>query len=304
MKVVISGGSGFIGKYLTDFLLKEGHEVVILTRNNKMPEKGVSYVAWLKDGAFPEKELKNVDAVINLAGVSINDGRWTKEHQKQIYQSRMTATDELLRIIAMLPGKPSVWINASAIGIYPTSLDAIYTEESQEISTDFLGKTVYDWEQKAKQAEKFGICTAFMRFGVVLGKDGGAFPLMALPYKFFAGGTIGSGEQWVSWIHIFDVVRAIDFVMNHSHLHGPINVTAPTPIKMKDFGKTIGKVLKRPHWLPVPSFAMKLALGQKSKLVLEGQNVLPKVLMEAGFQFLYPTLDLALKDLFQRKSQV
>jgi uncharacterized protein len=302
MKIVIAGGSGFIGNKLTEFLMREGHEVVILTRSKKIPEKGLSYVVWLKEGAAPEKELDHVDAVINLAGVSINDGRWTEKHQKQIYNSRMIATDELLRIIAKLPHKPSVFINASAIGIYPVSIDAVYTEDSITAPNDFLGRTVYDWENKAKQVEKFGVRAVFMRFGVVLGNDGGALPLMTLPYKLFVGGTVGSGKQWVSWVHVLDVVRAISFAIKNNRLSGPVNVTAPSPLRMRDFGKTIGSVLKRPHWFPVPSFAMKLALGQKSKLVLEGQKVVPKVLMETGYKFSFPKLDQALKDLFEPHS--
>lgn len=300
MKIVIAGGSGFIGKKLTEFFMSEGHEVVILTRKEKMSLKGISSVMWLKEGASPERELENVDAFINLAGISINDGRWTVKHQEQIYNSRMVATDELVRIINALPQKPSIFINASAIGIYPVSLHAEYTEESKGVANDFLGRTVYDWENKAKQVEKYGVRIAFMRFGVVLGTDSGALPLMTLPYKLFVGGTVGTGEQWVSWVHVMDVVRAISFAVNNDHLSGPVNVTSPSPLRMRDFGKTIASVLNRPHWFPAPSFAMKWVLGQKSKLVLEGQKVVPKVLMEEGFEFLFPKLDLALEDLLKK----
>lgn len=301
MKIVIAGGSGFIGKRLTRFLIKEGHEVVILTRWSKTSSDGAAYVDWLKEGTKPERIIKHADVFVNLAGVSINDGRWATKHQRQIYHSRMTATGELIRIIAALPQKPYALINASAIGVYPSSLEAVYTEESTERADDFLGKTVSDWENIAKQVEGYGVRTAFMRFGVVLGAEEGALPLMALPYKFYAGGTVGTGKQWVSWIHVEDVVRAIDFAMNHEHLFGPINITSPAPVRMKEFGQTIGSVLKRPHWFPVPSFVMKAVLGQKSKLVLEGQKVLPKVLMEEGFEFVYPRLEEALEDLLVRK---
>ncbi|MDN4492562.1 TIGR01777 family oxidoreductase [Ureibacillus aquaedulcis] len=299
MKVVIAGGSGFIGSKLSNLLISEGHEIVILTRKENGASKGIKYVKWLEEGTAPETELANVDAFINLAGASINDGRWTEQHQEQIYNSRMEATDELLRIIEALPQKPSTFINASAIGIYPVSLNAEYTENSTITPNDFLGRTVYDWENKAKLLEKYGIRTILMRLGVVLGKDGGALPLMALPYKLFAGGTVGSGKQWVSWIHVMDVVRAISFALNNTRLNGPVNVTSPSPLRMGEFGKTIGSVLNRPHWFPAPAIMMKLALGQKSKLVLEGQKVLPKVLMEEGFYFDFPNLDLALKDLLK-----
>ncbi|MDF2902993.1 MAG: dependent epimerase family protein [Bacillus sp. (in: firmicutes)] len=300
MKIVIAGGSGFIGQKLVDFLLSEGHEIVILTRRSKKDTRGITYVKWLGEGANPENEIGSADVFINLAGVSINDGRWTKKHQKQIYESRMTATDELLRIIAALSEKPSVLINASAIGIYPASVEAVYTEDSTEMANDFLARTVYDWEKKAAGVESLGIRAAFMRFGVVLGNEGGALPLMTMPYKLFVGGTIGSGKQWVSWVHVVDVVRAIAFAVENDRLKGPVNVTSPSPKRMEDFGKVIGLCLKSPHWLPVPSILMKLALGKKSALVLEGQYVVPEVLMKNGFSFLFPTLESALGDLLTK----
>ncbi|WP_419887500.1 TIGR01777 family oxidoreductase [Neobacillus niacini] len=300
MKIVIAGGSGFIGKMLTDMLLAEGHSIVILTRKNLEQDGKVEYVKWLDKGTSPEKEIRTADAFINLAGVSINDGRWSKMHQKQIYDSRMTATDEILRIISVLPEKPAVLINASAIGIYPASVKTAYTEKSLERANDFLGKTVHDWETKAKQVEEHAVRAVFMRFGVVLGKEGGALPLMAMPYRLFVGGKVGSGEQWVSWVHVVDVVRAIVFALKEEELRGPVNVTSPSPLQMNDFGKEIGSVLHRPHWIPVPSIAMKLVLGKKSALVLEGQHVIPKVLQESGFTFTYPTLRSALVDLLTR----
>ncbi|MDQ1002533.1 uncharacterized protein (TIGR01777 family) [Neobacillus niacini] len=297
MRIVIAGGSGFIGKKLTDMLLSEGHNVVILTRGDREFSEKVQYVRWLEKGTSPEKEIRNADAFINLAGVSINDGRWSENHQKQIYESRMTATDELLRIISSLPVKPSVLVNASAIGIYPASVKTVYTEDSTERANDFLGKTVRGWENKALQVEEHSVRPVFMRFGVVLGKEGGALPLMALPYRLFVGGKVGSGDQWVSWVHVMDVVRAVVFALKNVTLRGPVNVTSPSPLQMDEFGKTIGLILHRPHWIPVPSFAMKLVLGQKSALVLEGQHVLPQVLQEAEFEFMYPTLRSALEDL-------
>ncbi|WML39935.1 TIGR01777 family oxidoreductase [Neobacillus sp. OS1-2] len=300
MKIVIAGGSGFIGKKLTDVLLEKGHKIIILTRNDQRPSGNISYVKWLKEGTFPEREIKKADVFINLAGVSINNGRWNTSHQKQIYDSRMKGTDELVRVITALPEKPSVLINASAIGIYKASLTAKYTEDSEEKANNFLGKTVNDWENKAKEAEAHNVRAVLMRFGVVLGNEGGALPLMALPYKLFAGGTVGSGEQWVSWVHIKDVIRAITFAIEKDKVSGPVNVTAPSPVKMKEFGKTIGKVINRPHWLPVPPFAMKMVLGKKSSLVLEGQHVVPKVLMEEDFEFMFPSLQPALADLLKK----
>ncbi|MBE1555866.1 TIGR01777 family oxidoreductase [Sporosarcina limicola] len=297
MKFVIAGGSGFVGQRLTEILLDEGHEVVILSRKDKKSEGNIHYVKWLQEGASPEQEIISADAFINLAGVSINEGRWTAEHQKHIYDSRMDATDELLRIISALQKKPSVLVNASAIGIYPASETAIYTEKSLEVAEGFLARTVVDWEHKAATVETEGIRTVFMRFGVVLGNEGGALPLMVLPYKLFAGGTVGSGRQWLSWIHVTDVARAIAFAVENNRLSSPINVTAPFPMRMKYFGQAIGSVLHRPHWFPAPAFIMKIALGQKSALVLEGQHVLPEVLLDNGFEFEFPTIEAALENL-------
>ncbi|WP_071394364.1 TIGR01777 family oxidoreductase [Bacillus tuaregi] len=301
MKIVIAGGSGFIGQQLTELLCSEGHSVVILTRRKKPSIGQVSYINWLIEGAAPEKEIEQADAFINLAGVSINAGRWNQSHQEQIYDSRMTATDELLRIIEAMPKKPSVFINASAIGRYPASLDHVYTEASTDLANDFLARTVADWEKKAQKAEKYSIRTVFVRFGVVLGNRGGALPLMVLPYKLLLGGTVGSGKQWVSWIHVKDVVRSILFALEHDNVRGPVNITAPSPIRMEQFGQTIGHVLQRPHWFPVPSFIMKIVLGRKSALVLEGQQVIPEVLMKEGFEFMYPSLHVALEDLLLKQ---
>jgi uncharacterized protein (TIGR01777 family) len=301
IKIVIAGGSGFIGNKLTDILLKEGHEIIILTRQEKRSKQNINYITWLREGANPEKEIDKADAFINLAGVSINDGRWDAKHQQRIYESRMAATDELIRIIAALPEKPSVLINASAIGIYPPSLNIVYSENSLERADDFLGRTVGDWEKKAAGVKNMGIRVVYMRFGVVLGNESGALPLMVLPYKLFVGGKIGSGEQWVSWVHVTDVARAIAFAIENDKLSGPVNVTAPFPKQMKDIGQTIGSVLHRPHWVPVPALVLKIVLGKKSSLVLEGQRVVPEVLLNEGFSFLFPTLDSALNDLLRSK---
>lgn len=297
MRIVIAGGSGFVGQKLTELLLEEGHEVVILTRSEKKSSRNISYVKWLEEGSNPENDIVSADVFINLAGVSINDGRWTIEHQKQIYDSRMTATDELLRIVAALQSKPTVLVNASAIGIYPTSDDKVYTEECTDVADDFLARTVADWEQKATRVETESVRAVFMRFGVILGKDSGALPPLVLPYKLFAGGPVGSGKQWMSWIHLIDVARAIAFAIDNEDLRGPVNVTAPFPQRMNDVGKTIATVLQRPHWFPVPAFMMKIMLGQKSTLVLDGQHVFPKKLLDNGFEFHYPTLEGALQDL-------
>lgn len=297
MKIAITGGTGFVGRELTKLLAQKGHEVFILSRSSNKKASEVTYVNWLTNNANPEKVLEGVDAIINLAGESINNGRWTEEQKKKIYDSRMQATNEVLRIINALNHKPEVLINASAIGIYPTSNKKLYTEKSFEIGKDFLAKTVHDWEQQAKTAEQLGIRVAYGRFGIILGKSEGALPLMALPYKMFVGGPIGSGLNWMSWVHIKDVANALLFVMEHT-IHGAFNVVAPNAKRMNEFGKTLATVLKRPHYFPVPSLALKLALGEKSQLVIEGQHVKPEVLIENDFLFEFPDLIAALTDIY------
>jgi len=297
MKIVIAGGTGFVGKVLTRLLQENGHEIIILTRNKTVQEKDIRYVQWLQQGARPEQLLNTVDAFVNLAGISLNNGRWTKKQKKAIYTSRMDATLEIVRIMEQLSSKPKVLINASAVGVYPISTITTYTEDSMDNATDFLGTTVQDWERQAKRAEKLGVRVALARFGVILGRDQGALPSMLLPYKMHIGGTIGSGEQWLSWVHVEDVARAIYFAITNESIKGPFNVTAPHATRMKDFGKTIAMIMERSHWISVPSMAMRLALGEQSVLVLEGQHVLPAVLEKQHFTFNYPHLKEALQDL-------
>ena len=213
MKIALTGGTGFVGRALTEELTKNGHEVFILTRNagTRTSTENTTYVSWLNDGDQPEEMLEGVEVFINLAGESINSGRWTEARKKTILESRISATREVLRVINKLEKKPSVLINASAIGYYGTSLTKTFTEESLEKGDDFLAKTVQQWETEALKARDLGIRTVCCRFGIILDKRDGALPRIALPYKLFAGGTVGTGEQWVSWIHIKDVVKGIIF---------------------------------------------------------------------------------------------
>lgn len=300
MKIVIAGGTGFVGKQLTHILQREGHTVIILTRKPSYERGGIHYVQWLSSGIKPEEQLGAVDAFVNLAGVSLNEGNWTDKRKKAILQSRISATSEIIRIIEALETKPKVLVNASAVGIYPISETMTYTEKHTNYASDFLGNVVQQWEQCASQATTSNVRVVYSRFGVILGKESQALTLMSLPYKLFTGGTVGSGKQWLSWVHVEDVARAIIFAITNDNIHGAMNVTTPNPMRMKPFGQTLGKVLGRPHWIPAPSFALKLALGEKSVLVLEGQQVLPKVLQDNGFTFNFPTLESALKNIYNK----
>lgn len=301
MKAVIAGGTGFVGKELTEELIRHGYDVTILTRNteNKNEEAHVRYVKWLSAGAKPEAALEGSDVFINLAGESINSGRWTEERKKRILSSRIAATQEIVRIMKALKQKPKVLVNASAIGIYPISETKTFTEASPAAGHGFLSNVVDTWEKEAIEADKAGIRTVLARFGVILGTEDGALPRMALPYKYGAGGKIGSGRQWMSWIHVEDVARAILFAAEHESIEGPMNVTAPNPVRMNDLGKTLAKVLGKPHWLFVPEPALKLALGEMSTVVLDGQKVLPEKLTQNGFQFSFPLIRSALDHLYK-----
>ncbi|MFE4521497.1 TIGR01777 family oxidoreductase [Cytobacillus firmus] len=301
MRIAIAGGTGFVGSTLVKQLLEKKHELFILTRNtaDKHTSKNLNYVQWLTDDDSPEDALEGIDVFINLAGESINSGRWTDERKKRIFNSRITATREVIRIISRLEEKPYTLINASAVGYYGTSWNETFTEATRKSGTDFLAETVRRWEEEASKAEEFEVRTVFCRFGIILEKNDGALPRMALPYKLFAGGPVGTGDQWVSWIHLDDVVNGILFCIEHEQLQGPVNFTSPNPLKMKEFGKILGEVLNRPHWMPAPGFALKIALGEMSTLVLEGQNVFPEKLQAFGYDFLYPDLRSALRNIYQ-----
>lgn len=297
MKIAITGGTGFLGQTLVRLLLEKGHEPVILTRHPHKSDGKVPQIGYLGKGDRPERQLGRVDAFVNLAGTSINDGRWTDGRKAEILDSRLRATSEVLRIMNVLPHKPEVLVNASAVGIYPFSETGTFTEEAPQ-GDGFLPGVVREWEWKAQQAEEAGIRTVFMRFGILLGRGGGALPLISLPYRLFAGGTVGTGRQWVSWIHVEDAARVILFAIENSSLSGPVNTVAPGALRMKDFGKEVGRALGRPHWIPAPSFALKAALGEKSEIVLQGQRVVPARLEAAGFRFRYPDARSALREIY------
>ncbi|MED2753947.1 TIGR01777 family oxidoreductase [Bacillus thuringiensis] len=296
MKIAISGGTGFIGKYLSTFFVQKGYTVYILTRKKttETSDPKLQYVQWTPDlQTFP---LSSIDVVINLAGESINS-RWTKKQKKAILNSRIQTTKGLIKQLQALHKKPHTFINASAIGYYGTSEVESFTEQQETPGNDFLAETVFLWEQEAAKACSLGIRTIYTRFCVVLGADGGALPKMLLPYQFYIGGTIGSGKQWLSWIHIDDVVRMMDFIIHKKEIDGPLNMTAPTPIRMKEFGKTIAAATRKPHWLPVPSFMLHALLGEMSILVLEGQHVLPSKAIKHGYQYTFPAIDHALQNI-------
>lgn len=296
MHIVIAGGSGFLGQILREKLLADGDQVTILTRSAGKNQKTdqLQAVEWLKEGTRPEEKLKHVDAIVNLAGESISGLRWTKQKKDRIIKSRMETTGEIIRLIEKLENKPQVLINASAVGYYGMSDTDTFTENSKSNANDFLANTVQKWEEKAAEANQLGVRTVFARFGIILGK-GGALPLITLPYKFGIGGNIGSGRQWVSWIHVEDAAHMIKFIIDTPAIKGPFNVTTPSPVRMEEFGKTIGSVLRKPHWLPVPKIVLKLMLGEMSSMLVNGQRVIPEKAMAQHYDYLYPDIKEGLK---------
>lgn len=295
MNILIAGGTGFVGRFLSDTLNQNGHHVYIVTRS---PEKYTSdedktYIDYHVDA----HALPPFFAVINLAGDSLF-GYWTTSKKKAILHSRIETTERLIQMMKQMSVKPNVLINGSAVGYYGTSKETMFTEKTTRPGDDFLAKVVVAWESCAKQASSLGVRTVYTRFGVILGKDHGALPLMALPIKFFAGGKIGTGEQWIPWIHIDDVVQMIIFSMENEYIEGPINITAPHPKRNKDFSKTLANVLKRPYWFPTPTPLLQVALGEMSTLITKGQYVLPHKAQAHEYLFKFPKLKDALEDIF------
>ena len=305
MNILISGGSGLIGKALTTELLKKGHQVNILTRYpqkaKNLPEKA-RLVQWDAQSIENWAEtIEETDVVINLAGENLaGEGffpkRWTPDRKEMILQSRLKAGKALTEAIHQAENKPAVFIQSSGIGIYGTSESKTFSENSP-VGENFMAQMAVKWEDSTREVENFGVRRVIIRSGVVLSRQGGAFTRFLLPYRLFAGGTFGSGRQILSWIHIQDEIDAIIFLLENENLQGIFNLTAPEPHSYKVFGKTLGQVLKRPSWLPVPGFALRWMFGEVASVILEGQRVIPSKLIDSGFQFSYPKLRPALEDL-------
>lgn len=299
MKVIIAGGSGFIGRALATKLLAAGDEIVIVTRGMKAPyPRGVTIATW--DELTPQ-QLQRAGAVINLAGASIAGGRWTKARKQLIWDSRLKSTAALVDAMARLHpnDRPRVFISSSAVGYYGPRGDEIVIE-SDGPGNDFLSQLCVAWEATARQAEMLGVRTILLRLGIVLGSGGGALPRILLPFKFFAGGPIGSGKQWWSWIHLNDVIGLIRFLISHDQASGPVNVTAPNPVTNRQFAYWAGRIMGRPAWLPVPAAALRLMLGEMADaMLLAGQRVLPAQAQKMGYEFKYPTLEAALRSILK-----
>ncbi|AET67770.1 TIGR01777 family protein [Desulfosporosinus orientis DSM 765] len=299
MKVLIFGGTGFLGRQLTEELLSCGYQVSVITRNRQSTAKKVaSEVELLEwDNRSPLSSISNleaIDGVINFAGESIGNRRWTDSVKQEILQSRINATRAIVKAINDGTIKPKVLINASAVGYYGPRQDEEITE-GEAPGEDFLADVCRKWEAEAYKVHNPLTRVVTIRIGVVLGSQG-ALAKMVTPYKFYAGGPLGKGDQWLSWIHIQDLLRMLRFIIEEDQIKGPVNGTAPNPAAMKDFSKALGEVLGRPSWLSVPEFVLRIALGQMSEMLLHGQRVIPKKVIEAGFEFRFPDLKAAFED--------
>ncbi len=300
MKVAITGATGLVGTALCDSLHEDGIEILALTRGGRSLPSYLQPVQWNPSGGeIDAGPLEGTDVVVHLAGESIAN-RWTRPHKERIRSSRVDGTRHLVNGLRQLDVPPSLLISASAIGFYGDRGDE-ELDESSRPGTGFLPEVCQAWESEVARASDIGIRPVSLRIGVVLSSRGGALGQMLLPFKMGMGGPLGSGKQWLSWIHIEDVVGITRFIMDQPEASGTFNTTAPEPVRQADFARSLGQALGRPAFLPAPSFALKLALGEMSQLLLEGQKVHPQRLMNMGYKFKQPALAPALKHLIQKK---
>lgn len=303
MKFLIAGGSGFLGRALMTKLLQLNHQVLVLSRNPdatraKLPSS-VQIEPWDAAGAGNWiRFVETSDVIVNLTGESIGAKRWTTQQKNLIFSSRINSTRALVEAISKASTKPRALVNQSAVGYYG-NIEFGEVTEDHPAGTDFLADVAEAWEKEALKAEQFGVRVVLPRTGVVLDRNNGALPKMLLPFKLFLGGPLGSGRQWFPWIHIEDEVRALIFLGESEGIRGPVNLTAPESVTMEQFCAALAKTIHRPSWMPVPGFVLKLILGEMAgPLLLNGQKATPRKLLESGFEFLFPHIDVALRDLF------
>jgi len=282
MKILISGSSGLVGSALRSSLEKDGHEVGSLPRTYEAPI-----------------DFSDVDALVHLAGENIADGRWTAEKKRRIEDSRVIGTRQLAEQLARSTAKPSVFISASAIGFFGNR-GAEVLDENSTAGNDFLAQVCRKWEEASAPAAEAGIRIVNIRTGIVLSTEGGALKKMLLPFKMGGGGILGTGQQYMSWISLIDEVKAIRFLLENERIHGAVNLVSPNPITNHEFTKTLGKALHRPTIVPMPGFAARLLFGEMADALLLGSTrVIPKKLVDAGYEFCHPDLDSALKDILR-----
>lgn len=297
-KILVTGGTGFIGSYVCAELLKRGHFISIITRSpdkySEEQSKNLQYIGWDDDLV---DAMNETDVVINLVGENLFGKRWTESVKKSIYNSRIESTKKLVKAMKNSESKPDLFISASAVGIYGDSGNKLLNESSPP-GDDFLAHVCIDWEKESQKAADFGIRVVNPRLGIVLQKDGGILQMMKLPFLFFVGGPVGGGKQYIPWIHMDDMVRGLIYPVENKNLTGPYNVCSPQPETMNRLAEAIGHVLNRPSFFRVPEFVLKIVLGEASEPVLGSLNVQPKVLQISGFEFKFEDAEEALADIF------
>ncbi len=304
MRYIITGGTGLIGSALTQELLKADHEIIVLSRNPKKYQKKIDprikLIQWNgKNGEGWFELITSGTVIINLAGANIASKRWSKKRKKLILESRVNAGKAVVDAIEKANEKPSVLVQASAIGYYDYHNSKEFTEDDGP-GSGYLSEVVQAWEASTDGVEALGVRRIVTRIGLVLSSEGGALKKMMPMFKFYVAGPFGSGEQWYSWIHIKDLVSAFLFLISCESCKGPYNITSPEPVKNKDFVKLIGKVMGKPVWMKYPTFLLKIMLGEMASTLVNGQKVLPKRLLELGFRFQFPKLIDALNDLLSQ----
>jgi hypothetical protein len=299
MRIIISGGTGLIGRQLAASLHKDKHEVIVLSRNPNQATKlpaGVRVERWDGHSAAGWGQWADgAGAIVNLAGAGIADSRWSDERKSEIVASRVDAGKAVVEAVQAASVKPAVVIQSSAVGYYGSRDSEVLTEQSQP-GNDFLADVCIQWEQSTEAVEAQGVRRAVIRTGIVLSTEGGALPKMLLPFKFFAGGKLGSGQQYFPWIHMADEVAAIRFLIDNAQASGPFNLAAPNPPTNADFVKAVGQAMGRPSVMPAPGFALKAAFGEMSTVLLDGQRAEPQRLLALGYRFRFTDPVAALKD--------
>jgi len=297
MKILVTGSSGLVGTALGKALSRAGHTVCRMVRPQSTAGEGANEgfaVAWNPATGELGGAGVGADAVVNLAGASIAEGRWTKQRKELLRASRIDTTRALVNALAKMNARPSVLVSASAIGIYGDRGDETLTEESKP-GTDFLAGLTQEWEAEALKAEALGIRVVLARFGIILAREGGALSKMMLPFKFGAGGKLGSGRQWTSWVMLEDVVESLRFAIEKASVRGAVNIVSPQPLQNVEFVGVLAKAMHRPALFPAPAFALRLALGEMADaLLLSSQRVAPQALEKFAYRFLHPDLNSAL----------
>jgi uncharacterized protein len=300
-KIVIAGATGFLGRNICSKLIERGDELIILTRSVEKAKKIIpdasKYIIWNYSSKEWYEEISGNDAVINLAGESLLSKRWNDKHKNEVRNSRIESTKALIEAIKLRDKRPKTFISASAVGFYGNS--EFEVDENSPKGEGFLADLVDDWEKETAKVEELGVRKVCVRIGIVLDKNDGALEKMILPFKFFMGGPLGNGKQWMPWIHIDDLAKIFLFVLDNEKAEGIINGVSPNPVRMSDFAKTIGKVMKRPAIFKVPEFVLKLILGEASETIISGAKVFSGKAIKLGYKFEYDNLEEAIKNILK-----